>query len=104
MLHTHLLSAYWVSPAASRINGTALGCFDYVHTSCAMTATKVTVTTRRLSDMYSQGLSCAPDAPQVGQTEVATYPRCDPHTGVALACAGPNADNAVQKRAGLVTL
>jgi hypothetical protein len=69
-----------------------------------MTATEVTVTTRRLSDMYSEGLSCAPDAPMVGQAEVVTYHRCDAHTGVAMACAGLNADNAVHRREGLVTL
>jgi hypothetical protein len=69
-----------------------------------MTAQEVTVTTRRLSDLSSQGLSCAPDAPQVGQSEVSTFPRCNAHTGVAMACAGLNADNAVHRREGLVTL
>jgi hypothetical protein len=81
-----------------------MGCINYVHTNCSMTATEVTVTTRRLSDLSSQGLSCAPDAPQLGATEVAVFPRCDPQTGTSFSCGGPNADNAVHRREGLVTL
>jgi hypothetical protein len=53
-----------------------------------MTGTEVTVTSRRLSDLSSQGLSCAPGAPQLGATEVTVYPRCDWKTGVTMACAG----------------
>jgi hypothetical protein len=69
-----------------------------------MTATEVTVTTRRLSDQSPLGLSCAPDAPLVSMPETVTYPRCDPKTGVSYSCAGPNADNTVHHRDGLVTL
>ena len=69
-----------------------------------MTAQQVMVTTRRLSDVSSLGLICAPDAPEVGQTEVITYPRCDPKTGVSYSCSGPNADTSVLRREGLITL
>jgi hypothetical protein len=69
-----------------------------------MTATEVTVTTRRLSDMSSEGLSCALDAPLLSMPENVTYPRCDPKTGASVSCGGPNADNSVHRREGLVTL
>jgi hypothetical protein len=81
-----------------------MGCFDYVHTTCSMTATEVTVTTRRLSDLSSEGLSCALDAPLVATPQNVTYPRCDPSTGAAVSCGGPNSDNSVHRRDGLVTL
>jgi hypothetical protein len=69
-----------------------------------MTATEVTVTTRRLSDQSPLGLTCAPDAPLIAIPEIVTYPRCDPKTGVSFSCGGPNADNSVHRREGLVTL
>jgi hypothetical protein len=74
------------SSTGSPSNETALGCIDYVHTSCSMTATEVMVTTRRLSDLSSEGLSCALDAPQLGAAEVAVYQRCNRETSVVLAC------------------
>jgi hypothetical protein len=69
-----------------------------------MTATQVTVTTRRLSDLSSKSLNCAPDAPLLSMPETVAYPRCDPKTGVSFSCAGPNADNNVHRRDGSVTL
>ncbi len=69
-----------------------------------MTADWVMVTKRTLSDLSSKGLSCAPDAPWVGFDTVTYYPRCNSVTGISTTCAGPNADNAVLRREGLVTL
>jgi hypothetical protein len=65
---------------------------------------EVNVTTRRLSDLSSKGLGCAPDAPLVAEPEIISYPRCDPKTGMAVSCSGPNGDNVVNRREGMVTL
>jgi hypothetical protein len=69
-----------------------------------MTTQEVTLTTRRLSDLSSKGLGCAPDAPLLAAPEIVTYPRCDPKTGMAVSCGGPHADSSVHRREGLVTL
>jgi hypothetical protein len=64
----------------------------------------VMVTTRRLSDLSSEGLNCSATAPLLSMPETVTYPRCDPRTGASVSCGGPYADNSVHRRDGLVTL
>jgi hypothetical protein len=58
-----------------------------------------------LSDLSSAGLSCDASAPVVSAS-IDVYPRCDPDTGMATTCVGPEGSDAPypHRKAGLTTM
>lgn len=87
------------------VRGTAVGCLDYVLTTCAEEGDSVIVTKRYLNPQDPRSLACEPDAPQLNVSST-VYPRCDASTGVATSCTGLDAEEAPypRKHAGMVSL
>jgi hypothetical protein len=74
------------------MSGIAVGCIDYVRSSCVQNENTVTIARDYLSDFSSLSITCDKKAP-VEHYSYDVYPRWDPETGVATTCATISGDS-----------